>query len=255
MLESWGVASRRDLRNPPIGEALVDLRAVPKNPLPAALEELRNRLRDRYPKHRVVTHFEASVEIKPGAPPAAKAALDRGPHGYFFQSADGLDIAQFRVDGFTYNRLRPYTSGPAVIAEALRLWSVFAEVLAPSMVSRVALRYLNQMTLPRVPEGYGQFLTRPPAVPVGASGRLVSFIDRVESYDEKTGVRAICTQASEEVPAESNSTVVLLDLDVFLLAETGILAKELEATLHALRGLKNNLFFGAITETTVGLFE
>jgi len=28
--------------------------------------------------------------------------MDLGPRGFLFKSADGLNIAQFRVDGFTF---------------------------------------------------------------------------------------------------------------------------------------------------------
>ena len=129
------MAQRRHLQHAPITEALVDLRSAPTVDFTQAgvLDRLKKALSDRYSKHSQRGAFEALVEVRHGQPQVPKAT-DRGLHGHFFESSDGCDIAQFRVDGFTYNRLAPYTDGGAVIKEALRLWNLHVEVARPNVV-------------------------------------------------------------------------------------------------------------------------
>ena len=41
--------------------------------------------------------------------------------GYVFTSADGKQVVQYRLDGFTFSRLRPYTRWEEVFAEAQKV--------------------------------------------------------------------------------------------------------------------------------------
>ncbi len=43
----------------------------------------------------------------------------------FSKTPDRLNVAQFRRDGFTFNRLRPYTKWEEIRPEALRLWQLY----------------------------------------------------------------------------------------------------------------------------------
>ena len=180
-------------------------------------------------------------------------STDRGLQGFFFESEDGHDIAQFRSDGFTYSRLKPYTDGEQVLSEALRLWGLFVEVAAPTVVSRLALRYINHLRL-EVPLGdLGQYLNATPAPPQGA-GEIEGFLTRVVTHEARTNVRVITTQILERA-VDPGALTVILDIDSFRLAELGLGAGDLRPTLEALRSLKNDVFFGSITERTAGLYE
>ena len=45
-------------------------------------------------------------------------------------------LVDFRADGFTYNRLQPYTSWDAVLPEALGLWELFVQTVVPVSITR-----------------------------------------------------------------------------------------------------------------------
>jgi uncharacterized protein (TIGR04255 family) len=248
------MAQRRHLRHAPITEALVDLRAAPTAEFAAAgvLDRLKVALSDRYPKHSERRTFEAQLEIRKGQDPVPRGA-DKGLHGHFFESGDGRDIAQFRIDGFTYNRLAPYTDGEAVIAEALRLWTIHAESARPLMVSRVALRYINSLPLPASADPLNT-LTRVPPTPEGSPGSVQSFLTRIETLDAESGRRVITTQAlSPGMPPDTTSVVV--DIDAFQVGDFGVTAEALRPILEGLRELKNAVFFGSITEEAAKGFE
>lgn len=247
------MAQSKHLKNAPVTEALVDLRASPTVDFTKVdvLTRLKEALSDRYPNHKVTRAFEAKLEIRAGQPPVPTSS--EGLHGYFFESPQGRDIAQFRVDGFTYNRLKPYTDGESVVNEALRLWSLFVEVAKPLALSRVALRYINTIGLSDSLDALTQYLTRVPTASEGSPGTLQSFLSRVETLDPGTGLRVSTTQALRPgLPAESINLV--LDIDASCMRELGISPEELRPILNELRKLKNAVFFGSITEKTVGMF-
>ena len=232
----------------------MDFRASAGRSLGAdASASLQEKLRPRYTAFKERRAFEARWEIRPGQQPLAGGA-DQGLQGYILESPDGRDIGQFRLDGFTYNRLRPYTNGQAVLDEALRLWSLYVEVAAPALVSRVALRYINHLLLATPVDGLGEYLADPPGHPHGSPGHIENSLSRLVTYDPPRGIRVITTQVLEK-PVDASSLTVILDIDVFRLADLGVHADELRPTLETLRDVKNEVFFGSITERTAELYE
>src|SRR5579859_7697680 len=100
----------RHLREAPITEAIIDFRVKSRAGLdPAVFSGVRPSLADRFPRLNEQRGGKITFEFAPGAatPPVTE---DLGLQGLFFRSADEKMIAQFRTDGFTLNRLRPYTS-------------------------------------------------------------------------------------------------------------------------------------------------
>jgi uncharacterized protein (TIGR04255 family) len=237
----------RELRTAPITEALVDLRAVPTRPLDRAA--FGDAVRAKYPRMRVAHTIKAGITFDGAAkPPVATAtAADEGLHGFQYFSGDGLAIAQFRVDGFTFNRLRPYIGGDDLLAEALRLWNIYVAVASPAGVSRVALRFINHLPFP--PDRVADFLESPP-VPAEGAGRVVQgFLNRIQSHDPEEGLTAIRTIAS--APASVTGGGVIVDIDASRQADSQVEEAELRPVLERLRVLKNRVFFGSITDRAV----
>ncbi|MBI4421818.1 MAG: TIGR04255 family protein, partial [Gemmatimonadetes bacterium] len=209
------MAEIRHLARAPITEALADFRvSLSPNFKPEAFQALKDRLRDRYPAVEEHRFFQTSFkfEIKQGRamPPGPTST---GLRGYFFRSEDGRDVAQFRVDGFTYNRLAPYTSWDEIRPEALRLWELYLEIAAPEKLDRVALRYINRIRL--APAGdLSEHLEVMPAFFPGAPDHLVTFLTRVTSHDPETGNFANVAQALER-DTDPAAAIVILDIDVY----------------------------------------
>ena len=145
-------------RNPPITEALIDIRAdLPSDITLSELEKLQEAIKSHYPKKRLRHRFEGVIEFKEQEAPRAESK-DLGPDGYFFWSADENQAVQFRLDGFTFNRLRPYKNWDAMRSEAKPLWELYLANARPLHVTRLALRYINSIDIPAK-----SFLTPPVA--------------------------------------------------------------------------------------------
>jgi uncharacterized protein (TIGR04255 family) len=245
------MAQARHLRNAPITEALIDFRVSrATSPITeASLAGLQASLQDSYPTSD--RQFLAQFHIKGGTPQPNPEERFRG---LMFKSPDQLTIAQFRVDGFTYNRLRPYPSWEAILAEAIRLWRIYVATVGPEAITRTAVRYINRLQLPAPTIGLSEYLEAPPRVPEGYQAKMEGFLTRV-TLSASYGLSAIVTTASEPSLGTSDITIIL-DIDVF--SEAAELAPDdarLEPTLERLRTLKNRLFFESLTEDAVRVFE
>lgn len=247
------MARKRHLPNAPITEALIDLRVRPREELvPDQLRDASDRLRAMYPTVEEKKIFEAQISLGAGA---GRLRQDSGEiYGYFFRTTDGTQVAQFRKDGFTFSRLQPYTEWAHVRAQAADAWAEYVEVAAPQLVTRVAVRYINHLPLPLPIHDFEEYLLAPPRIPEGAPEGLTGFLSRITGR-YPSNVVANVTQTLEPSPASIEHVVVLLDIDVFK-PETDFDPGDPSVwnLLDHLREVKNDIFFGSITEHTAERF-
>jgi uncharacterized protein (TIGR04255 family) len=196
--------------------------------------------------------MSVSIRVDQGKliPPTAE---DLGFQGIFLHSEDGTGIVQLRPDGFTFNSVTRYMGGEALLAEALRLWSRFAQDLRPTAVTRVALKYVNQLRLPfRVGDEFSKYLTAVPPTPDGAPQKVSEFLSRVVAHEE--GLPAIVITTQQLSTPEPGVPLAVIDVDAFCAGEFSIDARELRPLLDSLRDIKNRTFFAPLTDEAVELF-
>lgn len=245
------MAAVRELRSPPIVEAIVDLRAAVTGPL-SAFEELAREVQADYPKPAFRRGVRAELRVEHGKllPPTAE---DLGFQGVWLTSESGNTMVQFRPDGFTFNNLNAYIGGGQLLTEAVRLWSLFAERLKPTSVARIALRYINQLRLPfKDGDKFEKYLTATPPTPDGAPQRVSEFLSRVVAQVPEISASVIVTQ--QLTYNETLVPLILLDVDASQLGEFSPDPQQLRTALDRLRILKNNTFFSLLTEDAVQLF-
>ncbi|HVA91019.1 MAG TPA: TIGR04255 family protein, partial [Chloroflexota bacterium] len=229
---------REHLQHAPIAEALVDFRVRPRNGLVTAVfDPLVAAIRPRFPNQSPMIAFEAQFGVvagKPLAPQATEAAA-----GWVVRSSEAGAVAQFRLDGFTYSKLRPYTSWDEVFESAIELWRSYVELAAPPEVARIGVRYINQLELPA--GELSDFLTAAPVAPPDVTQNLREFLSRVVVWDAGRGATAIITQALG-TPLAPDRVRVLLDIDVFREGAFSPKSEELARLFQPLHNLKNEIF-------------
>lgn len=246
------MAAPRVLSRPPISEALVDFRTTVDQP-PEVFESLASDLAaEGFSKKEVKRAFKAELNVRDGKLLPPTGVLDQF-QGVRLTNSDGTLMVQFRLDGFTLNNLKTYIGGDLLISESLRLWRRFVERASPTVVSRIAFRYINKMHLPlETGEKFKRFLTSPPELPDGAPQNVSEFLSRIVAHDVPTGSVAIVTQrlAFQQI----GRPVVVVDVDVFRAGQFSVTAEELRPILDSLRTLRNRTFFSLITDETVNLY-
>jgi len=245
------MARQRHLNNAPITEALIDL--VVKLPIEtkdvSRIRSLHERIRERFPQEKEMQHIEYQFEIGP----PRKEKTTSSPLGYRYDSADGRQVVQAKLNGFTFSWLKPYETWEVLRREAFSMWQLYQEIMKPEAIIRVATRYINQIEIPEPLTDFDDYLTAGPVVPKALPQVLTSFFTRIVVPDEENQMTAVITQAFQ-LGAKSNVVPVILDIDV---SKEKLFANQSDAwdTIDSLRSFKNLIFFDSITEKTAELFE
>ncbi len=245
------------LPHPPITEAVIDLDCdLPPNFSLAALEEpSRNQFRDRYPEFRKQFVQQYMFEASVGSPPRPSSG-SVAVQALQFLKDDEKQLVQLRAQGYSFNRLAPYTTLDDYIAEIERTWRIYIDLVSPIQLRIVRLRYINRILLP-TDDGrvdLDEFLKVGPRVPDEQSLTLEGFFSQVAANQNDTGHEVNLVLASQ--PATDHRVPVILDI-------TAAHALDLEPSnwvdilqlIESLRKLKNQLFFDSLTEKCIELFK
>ena len=248
------MAEYRHLDNAPITEAIIDLRARLLSGFQVKeFSSLRETLHDRYSDVKETRLITGAFGIRAGKP-VVQPPEDKGVDGYLFKSADNTKVAQFKKEGFTFSRLKPYTHWEDVLAEAKNLWKFYVAKASPELVTRIAVRYINHLKIPLPINDFSEYLTVPPRVPDNVPQNVGSFLSRVVVRDLQLDIAANITQALEK-GVDPNYATIILDIDVYKRGEFDVDGDDIWPIFMQLRDLKNRIFFGSITEKTVRLFK
>lgn len=244
------MAHARHLRNAPIREALVDI-AVKIRPetqldLLASLQAL---IGEEFSIRQEIRSAEVEVDLT-----QETNKVINTPVGYMFRTSDQKRVVQFKLNGFTFNWLRPYTDWNDLRAHALRMWQIYSEALQPEKVTRLALRYINQLELP-IPAGdFSEYLAAQPNIPPALPQKVSNFFTRVAIHDDLTDCGAIITQVYEGL-VNPKVFPLILDIDASKSVSLPSNAEEIWTILDQLRDFKNRIFFESLTEDAVRIFE
>lgn len=233
------------LGSAPIREALIDFRVrLPSDFSPETLAALTEELRAEYPKVGPIQQFQGEIQFSGEGP----VSVQKGPQllGYRLDSADGLNVAQVRIDGFTFSRLMPYESWDRMVEDAWVVWKRYLATSRPLGIERIATRFINRIELP--PSGQLAEVLR---VPLGVpDGRMDTFLFRYQLAPAE-GVTAIVSLATEDTPEPS----MILDIDCFVRRSLPADTETLRRLLPRLRGAKNRIFFRSLTPEAIERFK
>jgi uncharacterized protein (TIGR04255 family) len=247
------MASVRHLRKAPITEAIVDFRIMPSGDFqPDSLLRASALVGPDYPKMHRPQAKEARVDFREGT--AAASVRDLGFTGLWLQSQDEKTVAQFRPDGFTLNRLKPYTTWEQISAEALRLWAVYVDLTKPQTVTRLALRYINHLNLPGPVADLAPYIVEAPRLPGTTPGIITTFSSHLALEYPEGQMKANVLRVLE-TSIETTGPSLLFDIDVYRPGPIDPRGDVLREALLGLRDYKNRIFFEGLTERFVRDFE
>jgi len=243
----------RHLKNAPITEAIIDVRVKARANFRAEeFAALRPQLSNQFPKMEEQRGKEALLQLvaKETKPPIIQ---DLGLRGLFFKTADEKSIAQFRIDGFTFNRLKPYTSWEEIFPLAMELWERYRRLAEPEAVTRLAVRYINPIPLIPSTGDFAEYLRAAPVIPPELPQHVSRFVSRITIHDPDTHLAANIGQVLE-VKADKSITLIL-DIDAYREVSLDSADPVMGAIFEDLRVFKNKIFFSSITEQALRRFE
>lgn len=239
--------------NAPITEALLDIRVeLPADVDIKKLEAFHERVKDRFPDKKAKGAFAVQVQVSPNGTLQSLPALG-GPQGFLFRSPSDHKIVQARMDGFTFNKLKPYEEWKKFRDEARELWDTYHEMFNPSKIMRIALRYINRIEVPLPFGDFKEYILTTPEIAPNLPQSLAHFYMQLVMQEPNIKAIAVITQTMENV-TENNLLPLVLDIDVF---KEAIFTDEITLwdDIEKLRTFKNDIFFDSVTDKAKELFK
>ncbi len=174
--------------------------------------------------------------------------------GFWFRSADGKQLYQARLDGFSMNRLMPYESWEPFRSEARRLWDVYRSVAKPVKVVRIAVRYINRLDIPLPLRDLKDYLRTVPEVSGDLPQGLAGYFMQLAIPQDDLHAVVMLNEALIE-PATPDVASVVLDIDLFRTADLPTSDDGLWGLFEELHVRKNDVFEACITDQARELFK
>lgn len=243
------------LHNAPIKEALIDIRVTSAVDLDS-LKQVHKLIIDRYPEKKDIQVKTIGFDFSKNKEMAASHDLEI--IGYRYETEDGRNILQLKVDGFTFSRLEPYEDWESMVNEAKELWEKYTDIMHPKSITRIAVRYINAIALPLPIADFSDYITAAPIVPPELPQSLSGFLTRITINNPDTKSYCVVTQALEE--GNDRNVSFVLDIDAVITDENRVNEyappySRLWDDFEKLRDFKNKVFFNSITETTKRMLQ
>jgi len=244
------MAEFKYLPNAPITEALIDIRAkLPSNFNVHAFKELHEDVLKDFPLMETQKEFSADFKLEKDKP--SIQTKSEGVRGYIYKSQDKKNIVQFRRDGFTFNRLKPYTNWGDIIDKANKLWPIYTKHSNPIKITRIATRYINKINLPHTTQDFSIYMTSPPNNP-SKEDFISGYLNRLKLFDPKHEIEVNITQSLEK-GTEKEQITFLLDIDAYVNKNYDPYDPEIWDLFGNLRKKKNSVFFSSLTDNAIDL--
>lgn len=244
------------LDDPPIIEAVLDIdcHMAPSFNLAALEADARKAFAGEYPKFQAQLLQETQIEQRPNEPPSLSAR--QGLQAFQFYKDDLLQLVQVRNNGFSFNRLAPYSSFDDYLLGIGTAWELFKTLARPVRISRIALRYINRILLPTAGSRVelDEYLRIGPRLPDEEGLTLSGFLNQHSALETATGNRVNTILTTQ--PIEKESLPLIFDIEAVRIAplEPDDWAS-VYGTIISLRDLKNRVFRNTLSERCLRLFQ
>jgi uncharacterized protein (TIGR04255 family) len=250
------LAEQETYPHAPIIEAVLDIRTRLSSPLSdESLTQLYEGEKDAYPTIRFPFNIQFKFEKKDVvAEPTTDTSV--AVTGKIFASKDELQLFQARQDGFSHNRLAPYTDWASFQAEARRLWDKYRNVAKPAVVEMLGLNFINKILVPvggEISDYFRTYVELPKELPQITD--IHNFLIQVSDPDSSAKI-AISTSLGPSNEAEKLAVTLNVQSFIHVSRALGqVTEDEIWGTFDKLRTLKNLAFESSITEKTRATFR
>jgi len=239
----------------PITEAVLDIRTNVSEKVDLShLARFQEKIKERFPIKKERYSWKGGFQIGKGSVPEITGASG-GPDGCLFKSKDNTKIAQVRLNGFTFNKLKPYSGWDVFYPEARELWEKYVDLTKPGNVSRLALRYINRIDVPLPIKDFKEYILTVPEIAKGLPQGLVECLMRLCIPNLDIAAHAMVTVSFK--PRKENLAIlpIIFDIDVFKMVDFNPENEEIWETMKLLRDFKNDIFLKSLTKKTKDMFR
>ena len=240
--------------NAPITEAVIEIKAqLPEETTLKSLESFHDHIKNRFPEKQEQRFLKAAFKLSQ-KDKLSSLPTKTGTQGYLFRSLKEKKVVQSKIDGFAFNKLKPYENWKLFRSEGRELWELYSGIVNPIKIVRIGLRYINRIEVPLPFKDFSDYLLTNPQIAPNLPQTVSHFFMQLEVPNSDIEATAIITQTMDK-PTKSNRLPLILDIDVFRI--TGYVGKteEMWEDFEKLRDFKNDIFFNSVTEKAKELFR
>lgn len=235
------------LSKAPIVEAVVEFQVdLPSDGILSAARKAHKQVEQDYPQSKKLVSGSLEFHFHPGgrAPTSTSSSKETGMR---FTSADGKRIVDFGMKAFAFHWLAPYSEWDDLRAESKRLWEIYVQSMKPRAITRLGVRFINNLSIPQSVSDLCDYLVPGPIVPPGLPQSLQSFLSRIEIADVSHKRIGIIAQALRGLSEDGNFSVVL-DIDAIRAESFATTDPAIWGVADSLRDFKNDIFFNSVTD-------
>jgi uncharacterized protein (TIGR04255 family) len=228
----------------PIVEAVIDLQVVSL----ASWNEknLKERIKEKLSHYSKMEDIREIVFEVGGS----NSKKDLGCIGYRIISSDGFYIAQFTKMGFTLGRVKKYEDWSVFCEEAEKIWNIYREILAPSNIKRIGVRYINRMSANFEKKDFLKFFTDAPKKKQITNWELENFLHKDVLRVPETDYYVNLIKTIISAPKDKEVSAVL-DCDAFYNGQISCDWNEIKKHLAVLHWAKNKVFFKSLNRKKI----
>jgi len=204
---------RRVYRNPPIVEAIVELKFLGGKPWNLTIPgRFYDHIKDEFPDEPEQRDVVEASFGENKAPDEGMFSVNRVGQRVLFRNGNRLVV--IGPNTLSINSVRPYEGWESLKLRVRRALEVYRSVLSPDAISGIGVRYVNKIEIPPGPFRLQDYFTVGQGLPpTGFPVQLTSFFDRMElAYDEIPATIAFTWASAKSEKAEASAFVLDLDL-------------------------------------------
>lgn len=169
------------------------------------------------------------------------------------RNEESNNLVQVLPTRLSYHNFNKYAGWEEMCSDLKKIWSEFCAGVDDPSLSKISVRYINQLSLP-FEEDLGTYVTLLPSVPKGINANKNFFMQiNVSSLDDR--LKGVITETI--LPNKQNEKGNMFLIDITVSDEKFFECNDdsIWSALDSMREYKNDLFFGCITEKTIEFFN
>jgi len=243
------MASTRQLKNPPIKEAIINVSFKDVIDLDRIQGFCNNSfIKIQYPRQNTLTNVEINVVDKESV---SKTRVE----GFILNCENACNRSiQIKVGQLSFHNTNVYIGWDTFYEEFKRIWGIFCDTVGKMDLINISVRYINQLNfnLP-LQFGFEEYLKFLPTIPDGLSRSINGFFIQLNIPSQDNSMTGIITETFGTIP--KNQLQVILDLIVSKAQNVICNSDDMWSSFSNVREFKNQLFFSCLTDKTIHLYE
>ncbi len=241
-----------NFKKPPITEAVFDIRVeLPKKTTLEKLKKMEKSIDFEISEKKNTLEMESVFKISQEAIESEKHSSQI--NGCVFKNNPDNKIVQCRLNGFTFNKLKPYSDWNQFYSEAQKYWNIYYKIAKPVKILRIALRYINEIMIPLPFDDFKDYLKTIHEIAAPLPQDISQLFMRIALPKPDSSVNAIITETFKK--PTKDYLPFIFDIDVFNNTPLDPSKWDIKRHFEELREYKNMIFCESITRKTKELFR